>query len=69
VLESMVKFLSLKEGENVWADRVLEMTNVPRSCVASGNAAVNSSGFSIENSASSLLAIYTTHISSTNVSG
>jgi glycosyltransferase involved in cell wall biosynthesis len=56
--ENPVRFLGLDEGAEAWATALLETTNGPRPVAAAGNRSVRGAGFSIENSARRLLAIY-----------
>ena len=55
---SMVRFLSLSDGEDAWASCVMSMLDIPRPTSVEGNLAVKSSWFSIGNSAKKALNFY-----------
>ena len=55
----MVEFKPLDAGSSAWAEDVLRLISLPRPDEASCNLTVNNSPFSIENSANSLIRLYT----------
>jgi len=63
VVAPLVSFLGLAEGPVVWAEKALEMINKDRFDSVDSNAAIRNSGFSIENSATRLLEIYSQGLS------
>lgn len=58
VVPEMVMFNSISTGPVVWADKVLNLINLPRPNQVRCNTAVKTSPFSIENSAGELLKMY-----------
>ena len=59
VVPGMVEFKPLDAGHSVWAEEALKLIDLPRIDSTVCNLAVRGSPFSIENSAASLLKIYT----------
>lgn len=59
VVPGMVEFKPLDAGSSAWAEEALRLMNLPRPHQTVCNLAVRASPFSIENSAASLLKIYT----------
>lgn len=57
-----VQFMSLEDGKELWASKVLYLMRTPRTNGEGSNTAVRSSGFSIVNSAAKLIKIYTKNI-------
>ena len=58
VLPDMVRFQSLDEDISVWADKALQILELPWPDAAACNVAVRNSPYSIENSATRLLELY-----------
>ena len=60
--DTKVQFISLEDGKEFWASKVLDLMKTPRTNEGESNAAVRSSEFSIVNSAAKLIKIYTKNI-------
>lgn len=55
---TIVRFLSLEAGPDAWANAVIDLLSLPQPDQAASNALVESSRFSIANSARDLLDLY-----------